>query len=204
MRYMECRHIKPNGCKCQSPSLRGQPYCYFHIGLHRKLHRGPAAAAASAPTSSPSSDAILDIPFVEDRTAIQMALTQVLQNLGTRSIDPRRAGQLLYGLQIASQLVDDSFISQTQYVQTVNLTDDGAELGPEAFGCTGDEECDQCPYAVPGKCDRWHCGGDDDDEEEEEEEEEEKEVHNELDDELAAFEAAERAITKAVNQTPRR
>jgi hypothetical protein len=42
------------------------------------------------------------LPLPEDRSAIQAAIGQVLQRIASNDIDPRRAGLLLYGLQIAS------------------------------------------------------------------------------------------------------
>jgi hypothetical protein len=32
--YEECRFIKSNGLKCQSPAMRGCLFCYFHAQLH--------------------------------------------------------------------------------------------------------------------------------------------------------------------------
>jgi hypothetical protein len=88
--YKECRRIMPTGARCQSPVLRGGAYCYFHLGLHRMLHSRPV-----------SPDAPVAIPLLEDTTAVQMALTHVLGALNFSRLDPRRAGLLLYGLQIA-------------------------------------------------------------------------------------------------------
>ena len=44
----------------------------------------------------------LRIPAVEDNAAIQLALIEVLHALAANHLDPRRAGLLLYGLQVAS------------------------------------------------------------------------------------------------------
>ena len=148
MSYMECRHIKSNGCKCEAPALRGLPYCYFHARLHRALHRQKAEAAPALP------DAVLDLPAVEDRTAVQLALTQVLQGMGAKRIDPRRGTQLLYGLQIAAQLIDPARpIEDSEYVQTLTTGEDGDELGPQQFICEKDEKCDDCSYV--DQCTRW-------------------------------------------------
>jgi hypothetical protein len=38
----------------------------------------------------------------EDRSAIQLAIGEVLRRIASNDIDPHRAGLLLYGLQIAS------------------------------------------------------------------------------------------------------
>src|SRR6202035_54761 len=42
------------------------------------------------------------LPLPEDRSAIQASIGEVLQRIASNEIDPRRAGLLLYGLQIAS------------------------------------------------------------------------------------------------------
>ena len=90
----ECRHIMPYGAKCHAPALRGKPYCYFHTRLHRFAAEPPIAP-----------DGALRLPILEDRSAIQIALAQVLDALCSFRLDPRRAGLLLYALQIASQNV---------------------------------------------------------------------------------------------------
>ncbi len=144
MSYMECRHIKSNGCKCEAAALRGMPYCYFHVRLHRTL-RNHKAESASASAALPN--AVLDLPAVEDRTAIQLALTQVLQGMGSRRIDPRFGTQLLYGLQIAAQLIDPPrTIKDSEYVQELTTSEEGDELGPQQFICGKEEKCDECPY----------------------------------------------------------
>ncbi len=43
-----------------------------------------------------------EMPLPEDRSAIQFAIGEVLQRIAANQLDPRRAGLLLYGLQIAS------------------------------------------------------------------------------------------------------
>jgi len=90
-----CRHIFTDGLRCRSFCLRGEEFCYYHHNSrrpvserelqHRKLHREEFV-----------------LPNLEDRSAIQLAITEVLQRIAANEIDPRRAGLLLYGLQIAS------------------------------------------------------------------------------------------------------
>jgi len=173
MSYMECRHIKSNGCKCEAPALRGMPYCYFHARLHRAL-RNQKAESASVPAPIP--DAVLDLPAVEDRTAIQLALTQVLQGMGSKRIDPRRGTQILYGLQIAAQLIDPPrTIEDSEYVQSLTTSEEGDELGPQQFICDKDEKCDECLY----KSECWDqdpkTAANDDEEEENDDDHEEDE-----------------------------
>ena len=44
-KYPECRFIKSNGLKCQSPAMRGSQFCYFHgrtrIYVQRPRSREP-------------------------------------------------------------------------------------------------------------------------------------------------------------------
>jgi hypothetical protein len=122
----------PNGAKCQSPALRDKPYCYFHTRLHR-FTAEPLGVMES-----------LRIPVLEDRSAIQIALAQVLDALCSGRIDARRAGLLLYAIQIASQNVERKFdIIPSSTVESITLTDSGEELGPEERICDQDD-CATC------------------------------------------------------------
>jgi hypothetical protein len=91
----ECRYIKTSGGKCGSPALRGQPYCYFHSRLPKEK------STARATQEEPSS---LKLAFasLEDRAAIQHAVSEVGTALAEHRINARRARTLLYALQIAS------------------------------------------------------------------------------------------------------
>lgn len=90
--YPECRHILPTGAKCHSPAMRGMAYCYFHTPGRR------SAQALGRAHKKP-----LKLPALDDRAAIQIAVTQVLNAIASSKINRRTAGQLLYGLQIASE-----------------------------------------------------------------------------------------------------
>jgi hypothetical protein len=143
MTYMECRHIKSNGCKCKSPALRGMPYCYFHMRLHRSAHAGESKSGAA-----------IDVPAIEDRTDVQLALTRILQELGAKRLKPRDAGLFLYGLQIASQVVDrPHLIFSEEYVQTLTTDKDGDELAPDVYVCNDDDDCEKCPFVET--CNKW-------------------------------------------------
>src|ERR1700757_842404 len=83
----------PSGRKCHSPALRDKAYCYYHHSLHRLAD--PAGPAAKE----------LPVPAIEDARGIQIALTQVLGALNSPYMDTRRAGLLLYGLSLASNLI---------------------------------------------------------------------------------------------------
>jgi len=116
----ECRHVMTSGKKCEAPALKGTPFCYFHTKLHR------IAKQASDPTAS------IDIPVLEDRCAIQLAIAQVLKALVNGAIDRPRASLLLYGLQLASQNVDRrTWAIPIETVNAITRTRDGDELAQE-------------------------------------------------------------------------
>jgi hypothetical protein len=93
--YKECRFIKANGLKCQSPALRGACFCYYH-----------ARTRVVFPRRKGFTDKPLELPPPENADAIQAALSQILDALASSSISPKRAGTLLYGLQIAQKSIE--------------------------------------------------------------------------------------------------
>ena len=89
--HSECRHIMPSGARCHSPAMRGMAYCFNHAPERRnalgqtRAHKKP-----------------LKLPALVDPRAIQTAIGQVFDAMTTSKINSRTAGQLLFGLQIAS------------------------------------------------------------------------------------------------------
>ena len=89
----QCRHIFTDGHRCGSICLRGEPFCYYH-----HTTRKPSPTAKALGQHMPA----FDLPLPEDRSAIQASIGIILQRIASNDLDPRRAGLLLYGLQIAS------------------------------------------------------------------------------------------------------
>lgn len=89
----QCRHILTDGHRCGSPCLRQEDFCYYHHTTRR-----PAPPAGQILPSCQT----FDLPIPDDRAAIQLSIGEVLRRIAAGEIDPRRAGLLLYGLQIAS------------------------------------------------------------------------------------------------------
>jgi hypothetical protein len=89
----QCRHIFTDGHRCGSPCLRGEDLCYYH-----HTTRKPVAD----PQQRRGRRSAFDLPLPEDRSAIQHSIGEVLRRIASNDIDPRRAGLLLHGLQIAS------------------------------------------------------------------------------------------------------
>jgi hypothetical protein len=77
-----CHHIRVDGRQCGSPSLRGKRLCYFHSRFR-------------VPRS------LKGLPMLEDPNSIQLVLMQIMRGLIEKSFDPKTAGLLFYGLQIA-------------------------------------------------------------------------------------------------------
>ncbi len=88
-----CRHIFIDGRRCASPALRGEEFCYYH-----HTSRSPVPN----PHTRQGRRSAFDLPLPEDRSAIQHSIGEVLRRVASNEIDPRRAGLLLYGFQIAS------------------------------------------------------------------------------------------------------
>jgi hypothetical protein len=92
----QCRHIFPSGHRCGSPALRHEPLCYWHHTTRRPI----ADLAERRARQSAKASFHLEIP--DDRSAIQHSIGTVLQRIAANEIDSKRAGLLLYGLQIAA------------------------------------------------------------------------------------------------------
>jgi hypothetical protein len=89
----QCRHIFTDGHRCGSACLRHEEFCYYHHTTRRPVEN---------PRRRRSRQSQFDLPLPEDRTAIQSSIGEVLRRIASNEIDSKRAGLLLYGLQIAS------------------------------------------------------------------------------------------------------
>ncbi len=78
--------------------MKGRDYCYYHV---RTLARRLAMAKAR----SERKPWRLDLPPLEDMYAVQAAITNVLEALAAATLDPKRGGLILYGLQQAANNV---------------------------------------------------------------------------------------------------
>jgi len=113
-----CRHIRVNGERCNSPALANKLFCYFHVEFDRR-HRRCSRIRSDAPAilhpitlldgsqrdpvlAQPIPFSELDLPPLEDRHSIQMALSLIITALAQNRVDPKLATLLFYGLQVAS------------------------------------------------------------------------------------------------------
>ncbi len=89
-----CQQIKLDGEPCRSAALRGKKFCYYH------LHSGPPPAEVSNRLVIPLVQ--FHVPFLDDATSIQATISVVCEHLLHRRLEPKKAGILLYALQVAS------------------------------------------------------------------------------------------------------
>ena len=102
IRRFQCRHIFTDGHRCGSPCLRGEDFCFYH---HTNRCPKPAATVTTLlhdPYNNPPNQTGFTLPMPEDHSSVQHALGTIVNRLATNALDPRRAGLMLYALQIAS------------------------------------------------------------------------------------------------------
>jgi len=136
-----CRHIKTNGERCGSPALTNHAFCYFHRNLTQR-HPKPAPEIPTIihpldPTREPhiaATQPTLNLPALEDRESIQLAASMIVGALARNSLDIKRAGILLYGLQVASANAARTLNlepSRNYVVTETILTPTGEEIAPD-------------------------------------------------------------------------
>ena len=141
--FQECRHIKSNGSKCRGAALKGKCYCYFHFRVHAIVRR------SAAPTA-PYEQKELEMPFLEDRGAVQIALSEVVSAIAGKRIDYKRAGLLVYALQVASSNAKNmTDIVADQQVRDRSENEEGDELAPEATTLEPNDEGYLNEYGEP-------------------------------------------------------
>jgi len=86
------------------------------------------------------------LPCTSSLSRNPQSLNAVILSEGRRS-DPRRAGLILYGLQIASQNVERKTNILPMFgVEAQTRTKDGDDLAPEKVRCYEPEDCGNCPH----------------------------------------------------------
>jgi hypothetical protein len=127
-RHFQCRHIFTDGRRCGSKCLHHQDFCYYH-------HTTRGASARQVPALR---DALstFELPLPEDRSAVQASIGLILQRIAAGMLDSRRAGLLLYGLQIASLNLprpnSKELATPAESVEEVVLDPDHGPLAPPA------------------------------------------------------------------------
>jgi hypothetical protein len=114
-----CKRIKINGTQCGSPAIRDTRFCYFHTWCR------PAQLDVSTSAAEPAAPFLL--PALEDASSIQLAITQVCENVLHRRLDAKKAGILLYAMQVAS-----SNLGRLNQEKTPENTNESSSDAPES------------------------------------------------------------------------
>lgn len=104
-----CRWVKQGGTTCGSPQMKRHIYCF--------AHRQMAEARALA----------LRLPALEDANAIQIGLMRIQKALIEDTITTKKAGLLLYSMQLALQNVAQTTFGQAKDEELVRETVDEGE-----------------------------------------------------------------------------
>jgi hypothetical protein len=139
--FNECRHIKNDGQRCRAAALKGKPYCFFHMKFDRIYKRDR-----------------IEMPPIEDSTSVLLAIGQVIRALNYETMDCKRAGLMLYGLQIAATVTArKKETDPAQCVRSIHDLDgkplefseaffmDTPMLAPENSVCEPPHDCADCP-----------------------------------------------------------
>jgi hypothetical protein len=102
-----CQHIKINGDRCGAPALHDRNFCRFHNCC--------GSLEFDISTSAAHPAAFFYLPTLEDATSIQATITQVCEHLLHRHLDPKKAGVVLYAMQVALSNLDRLSRENTQH-----------------------------------------------------------------------------------------
>lgn len=119
-----CQHIRTNGTQCGSPSLRDGKFCYHHQECRpeRVTVKGADGKASE-----------ILVPVFEDAHSIQTMVRQVVMLMLEDKIDDKKAGRVLYALQIASANLKRMEAEKPRPVQVVV---DPAKVAETPLGLT--------------------------------------------------------------------
>jgi hypothetical protein len=92
----QCRHIRASGRPCGVAALRGLFFCYYHTAARRPVQTRNRSRFYESTLQA------FGLPIIEDRVSLQLALSHVISRIASNDVDAKRAGKLLYGLQLAS------------------------------------------------------------------------------------------------------
>jgi hypothetical protein len=97
----QCDHVLTNGQVCDAIPLRDSRFCYWHHKARVRDRRNDHIGGKINMEGNTG----LTLPLLEDANAIQLTIQEIMQAILDRRIDSKRAGLLLYSLQLASSNV---------------------------------------------------------------------------------------------------
>jgi hypothetical protein len=104
-----CQWVKQDGTSCRSPQLKQHIYCFAHKQM------------------AEARELMLMIPVVEDANAIQVGLMRIQKALIEDTISMKKAGLLLYSMQLAMTNVGQTTFGQAKDEEMVRETVDEDE-----------------------------------------------------------------------------
>jgi hypothetical protein len=136
-----CQHIKTNGTQCGSPALRDGEFCYHHQECRpeRVTVKGADGKASE-----------ILVPVFEDAHSIKAMVRQVVMLMLEDKIDDKKAGRVLYALQIAAANLKHMEAEKPRPVQVVV---DPSKVAETPLGMTpwsGNEEGHEPEYDAVG------------------------------------------------------
>jgi hypothetical protein len=125
----QCRHLRTNGTQCRAHRLWKEDYCFFH--LHHRTPHGTPRRGEEAPAPPPASG--IEIPLLEDLSAIQITLGRVLTALAQGKINATEARAYIAGLRLAAANVRHKDFAPAHSVEAYIQYDNGDAIGPEQY-----------------------------------------------------------------------
>lgn len=125
----QCRHLRANGIQCRAHRVWKEDYCFFH--LHHRTPHGMPKRSEEPPPPPPANG--IQIPLLEDLSAIQIALGRVLTALSEGKISANDARAYIAGLRLAAANVKHKDFAPAHSVEAYIQYDNGDAIGPEQY-----------------------------------------------------------------------
>jgi hypothetical protein len=148
----QCNHVLTNGQVCNAIPMRDSNFCYWH---HKARARRRRYERIGGPISMEANSG-LELPFLEDPNAVQVTIQEIMQAILDRRIDNKRAGLLLYSLQLASSNIRNlAPLPADDHQCIVKIGGNDEEVFNDCIGSDDrDEVCnDDCADCAEPDCD---------------------------------------------------
>ena len=123
-----CTHMFHDGNTCMNVAAPGEDFCFWHdTAAKREERRMHWAAKRRHKKAIPD----LDIPTIEDPESLQIAIHEVMDAIIDGRLTDRRAGWLLYGLQLSRSNIKYQLKFNKMRYSLFNLMDDLEEEAEE-------------------------------------------------------------------------
>ncbi len=147
----QCSHVLTNGEVCNAIPMRDSNFCYWH---HKARARRRRHDRIGGPISQEANSG-LELPLLEDANSLQISLQEIMQAILDRRLDHKRAGLLLYSLQLASTNMRNLQPLPSDDNDTICSIGDNDE---EVFNdCIGSDDRDEYCDGDCASCDETDC-----------------------------------------------